>query len=94
MTDGMENASKEFSKSQIKNMIENHNWEFIFIGADIDSYTEAGRLGIKMTHVANYEKSAQGVERVYNSIEFASNTLRRNRTLDDADWKKELDEYD
>ena len=52
MTDGMENSSIEFSKTQVSNMIKNHDWEFIFIGADIDSYAEAGHIGIKRTHVA------------------------------------------
>ena len=47
MTDGLENASREYSKEQIRNLISSHNWEFIYIGADIDSYTEAGKIGIK-----------------------------------------------
>ena len=65
MTDGMENSSVEFSKSQIKNMINNHNWEFLFIGADIDSYTEAGNIGIKRSRVSNYSKSRDGIEKMY-----------------------------
>ena len=32
-TDGRENASVEFTRRQIKNMINNHNWEFIYLGA-------------------------------------------------------------
>jgi Mg-chelatase subunit ChlD len=94
MTDGMENASVEFSKSQIKNMIENHTWEFIFIGANIDSYSEAGRIGIKKSRTANYCKSRRGIEDAYLSVENASYCLRRNRSLDDADWKKNLEKYD
>ena len=46
-TDGYENSSKEFTKTQIKNMISNHNWEFIFLGADIDSYSEATQITIR-----------------------------------------------
>lgn len=94
MTDGLENASVEFSKSQIKNMIDNHNWEFIFLGADIDSYAEAGSIGIARSRVANYEKSSQGVDRLYSSISRASMRVRRNMSLDDEDWKEELNEYD
>lgn len=94
MTDGMENSSVEFSKAQISNMIKNHTWEFIFIGADIDSYAEAGNIGIKRSRVANYEKSRDGYDRVFRSVENASMNLRNNVSLDDADWKKELDEYD
>ena len=93
-TDGMENSSVEFSKSQIESMIQNHNWEFIFIGADIDSYSEARQLGIKKSRVANYDKSARGVEKMYSSIDFASTSMRENVSLDDVNWKKDLEEFD
>ena len=94
MTDGMENASVEFSKSQIKSMISSHNWEFIFIGADIDSYGEAASIGIRRSRVANYEKSARGVERLYRSIDNVSNCMRADCDLDEVNWKKDLEEYD
>ena len=93
-TDGMENASVEFSKSQIKNMIENHNWEFIFIGADIDSYSEAGNIGIRKSRIANYDKSARGVEKLYSSIDVATTSMRKNISLDEVNWKKDLEEFD
>ena len=52
-TDGYENSSIEYSKNMIKKLIENHNnWEFIFLGADIDSYTEACSIGIKKNRIA------------------------------------------
>jgi uncharacterized protein with von Willebrand factor type A (vWA) domain len=94
MTDGMENSSVEFSKSQIKNMIENHKWEFIFIGADIDSYSEAGRIGIKSTHVANYRKSRRGVEDAYASVGRATRFMRKDMSLKDVNWKEDLEKYD
>ncbi|WP_407454534.1 vWA domain-containing protein [Methanobrevibacter sp.] len=94
MTDGMENSSIEFSKAQISNMINNHAWEFIFIGADIDSYTEAGHIGIRKSRVANYEKSERGIGRAFRSVENATMCMRENIDLDDSDWSRELDEYD
>ncbi|MBQ2654348.1 MAG: VWA domain-containing protein [Methanobrevibacter sp.] len=94
MTDGMENSSVEFSKSQIKNMIGNLNWEFIFIGADIDSYSEASGIGIKRTHTANYRKSARGVEKLYSSVARVSDGLRCEMNVADIDWKKDLEEFD
>lgn len=94
MTDGMENASVEYSKPQIRNMINNHTWEFIFIGADIDSYSEAGSIGIRKSRVANYSKSKEGVENLYCSIEYATESVRGDMSLDDEVWKKELKKYD
>ena len=94
MTDGMENSSVEFSKEQIKNMISNHTWEFIFIGADIDSYAEAGALGIRKSRTAYYEKSKRGVEDLYSSVENVTFCMRNEISLDDANWKKDLEKYD
>ena len=49
ITDGMENASVEYSYHQINKMIghqkKNYQWEFIFWGANIDAAEVAGRLG-------------------------------------------------
>jgi hypothetical protein len=42
ITDGYENASKKFSRSQVFDMVshqrEKYSWEFIFLGADIDAW--------------------------------------------------------
>jgi len=42
ITDGYENSSKEFSRSQVFSMVthqrEKYSWEFIFLGADIDAW--------------------------------------------------------
>ena len=94
MTDGYENASIEYSRDQIKKMIANHSWEFIYIGADIDSYREAGNIGIRRSRTANYKKSTRGVENLYRSVECVTKSLRDNVDLDDVDWKKSLREYD
>jgi len=94
MTDGYENASKEYTKQQIKNLITNHSWEFIYIGADIDSYGEAATFGFKKSRIANYMKSKQGVDDVYSSITCAMDTMRENNNLDDVNWKESLEKYD
>ena len=94
MTDGLENASREYSKEQIRNLISNHNWEFIYIGADIDSYAEAGKIGIKRTNTANYRKSKEGFDDVYCSVSDAADYMRRDVKLNKVDWNKRLKKYD
>lgn len=94
MTDGRENSSIEFSKSKIKSMIENHDWEFIFIGADIDSYSEASSIGIRKSRTANFSKSKEGIERVFRSVEMTTTLMRDNGDLEDANWKEDLKDYD
>lgn len=92
-TDGLENASREYNKEQIKKLIEKHqNWEFMYIGADIDSYTEGEALGIKKTNISNYCKSKAGVERLFSSIGKASNSFYEDASIC-ADWKEDLENY-
>jgi hypothetical protein len=94
MTDGLENASREFSKSQISSLIKEHDWEFIYIGADIDSYSEAGHIGIKRTHIANYKKTRRGFDEAFESIGNVSYCLRNDIEVDKSNWKEKLSKYD
>jgi hypothetical protein len=59
-TDGEENSSREFTKSQVKEMIEKqqtkYNWHFTFLGADQDAFAEAGGLGIRANFAAQFSK--------------------------------------
>ena len=90
-TDGYENSSKEFSRQQIKNMINSHNWEFIYLGADIDSYAEASSIGIRKSSVSNYKKSKEGIDTMYDCLSDATILYSKNEKLD-ASWKKKLEE--
>ena len=94
MTDGLENSSREFTKEQISNLINNHSWEFIYIGADIDSYSEARSIGIRKSRTANYRKTKRGIDDLYVSITNASECLRNDVSMDDAKWSKNLEKYD
>lgn len=58
ITDGAENSSKEYEFSKIKNLIkekEKDNWEFLFLGANLENFSDAGNMGVNMT--ANMSKS-------------------------------------
>jgi hypothetical protein len=59
VTDGEENSSKEYTKPQIKEMIErqqnDYKWKFSFLGANQDAFAEAGDIGIALDAVANYK---------------------------------------
>ena len=90
-TDGRENSSVEFTKTQIKNLITNSNWEFLYLGADIDSYGEAAGIGINQEHVANYRKTADGINEMYNSVSKATTMLYEKNEID-LSWKEDLEE--
>lgn len=72
ITDGHENASREFTYEKIKEMISHqqskYNWEFIFLGANIDAVKEAENLGIKASRATNYIADEQGTGIVYSSL--------------------------
>lgn len=89
-TDGYENSSKEFTKSQIKNMIGNLSWEFIYLGADINSYAEAAKIGIRNDRTANYEKTHDGINKMYDTISEVSYTLYNKKPIKES-WKEDLE---
>lgn len=64
ITDGAENASREYSASKVKAMIEEektkYGWEFVFLGANMDAVETAGRFGISADRVADYVPDEAG----------------------------------
>lgn len=71
-TDGLENASKEFTKDKIFEMIkhqrENYNWEFVFLGANQDAIATATSYGINRNASYTYAGTSKGVNMAYNAI--------------------------
>ncbi len=70
-TDGMENASREYSYEQIKRMIEDkreQGWEFMFLGANIDAVAEAERIGIDARRAVRYEHDSAGTQTTFKSL--------------------------
>lgn len=71
-TDGMENASVEFTYKKVKELIheqkEKYGWEFIFLGANMDAAAEADSIGIDRGNAFQFEASSAGVEKMYNII--------------------------
>jgi hypothetical protein len=60
MTDGLENASREWRRPDIKALVEqqtnDHGWEFLYMGADQDA-VEVGRgLGVKDRQSVTYAR--------------------------------------
>lgn len=92
-TDGYENASFKYKKFQIKEMIEGHkNWEFMYIGADIDSYNEGQSIGINKNNIANYDKSEEGVFKMFNAAKKATFGYIKDDYISES-WKEDLEDY-
>lgn len=92
-TDGYENASHKYNKEQIKEMIQGHKeWEFMYIGADIDSYSEGQSIGISSSNISNYKKDGKGISKLFKAMFVASDVFCDEDCIDSS-WKEELEEY-
>ena len=92
-TDGYENSSREYNKCQIRDMIENHdNWEFMYIGANIDSYSEGCSIGIDRRNISNYRKDEKGVSKLFKALKSASCMFYDDAEIESS-WKDELEDY-
>ena len=96
-TDGMENASREFSYDKIKSMIERqkakHNWEFIFLGANIDAVEVAGRFGIARERAQTFHNDSKGISLNYDVLSDAVCSFRAAPACASIpdDWSTEID---
>ena len=93
-TDGMENASREYSSDKVKRMIEKkkkQGWEFLFIGANIDAVTTAQHFGIGADRAVNYHADKKGTAVLYNCVGNAVSAARKCAPIQD-NWCAEIDE--
>ncbi len=101
-TDGMENASRNYSYSKVKKMIEHeqkkYGWEFIFIGANIDSYAEAQKFGIRKERAVNYHHDRRGTEKLYAGVSAAvcctlkASSADYHMAMDNSGWSDDINE--
>lgn len=60
MTDGRENASREWTRPAIKSLVEEqshrHGWQFLYMGADQDAVEVGTGLGVKGEHAVTYAR--------------------------------------
>lgn len=95
ITDGMENASREFTGDKVREMIENHKendgWEFLFIGANIDAVKTAKGFGINADRAVNYHADKKGTGVVYRAMEKAVGCVRASAPLKKS-WCEEIDD--
>lgn len=93
MTDGMENASRFYSSSKVKKMIERekekYGWEFLFIGANIDSVETARHFGIGADRSVNYHADQQGTAVVFETVSETVCNFRERKPLS-ASWSEKI----
>ena len=95
ITDGMENASCEYRADQIKKLIEERkekdNWEFLFLGANIDAIGAAKDLGIDSSRAVRFKSDKKGTAKNYEVLNEAIKEIRGGYQLNNS-WKNEIEE--
>jgi uncharacterized protein YegL len=88
ITDGEENASREYTSDKVKAQIERqksrYGWEFIFLGANIDAVETAGRFGIAPDRAVDYLADSEGTELNFKVMSAAVASFREVGAVDEA----------
>ena len=94
-TDGMENASCEYTAKQVREMVEHqqqkYSWQFVFLGANMDAVSEARNLGISAKYAADFTPSHSGVRKMYSMALDSVMSGKRTGVSLSADWKSALE---
>lgn len=93
VTDGQENSSREYTRSQIRTLVETcqaEGWTFVFLSAGLDAYGEAGGVGYDQRSVQSWAPSPEGAQMVFSSLSDAMVSRRRaaraGEAVDQADF--------
>ena len=98
MTDGMENASRTYNRSLVKQSIEEKQkigWEFVFLAANIDAAETASDFGIARERAVDWTADEEGVHVLYNCVNACVSNARGRKAYSrdvfadaDANYKK------
>lgn len=85
ITDGLENASREYSAKTVKAMVERqkekYGWEFVFLGANIDAVETAAHFGIRADRAADYVADSAGTALNFDAVSAMAVELRESRRI-------------
>lgn len=79
VTDGLENASREFTRSDIRELVaerEAQGWTFVYLSAGLDAYDEATSFGYSPGSVQSWSPDAEGAGLAFASLNMAVGSMR------------------
>jgi Mg-chelatase subunit ChlD len=89
MTDGEENASKEWRLDGIKKLIEKkqgENWTIVYLGANQDAWAVAGAMGVSRGSTMSYAQTSRGVRQTTSSLAGATASLMNTSAATTPDF--------
>ena len=98
-TDGLENASRRYDYAEVQRMVrheqEKYGWEFLFLGANMDAISAAGRFGIRAERAVRYAPDSAGTALNFSVVSDTVAHFRASREIDEnwaapiaADYRK------
>lgn len=95
LTDGFENASREFTMARINELIADHRdrlgWQFIFLAANQDAIATAAGMGIGPQAALSFAASPMGAAECFRALGDKMNVHRKARA---AGLTKAIFEFD
>lgn len=83
ITDGMENASREYSNQKVASMTKHqqdkYGWEFMYLGANQDAYAVAMDIGI-LRNIIDYRADAKGASALFGAASAGITSHREEKT--------------
>ena len=93
-TDGMENASTQYSADKVRTMVERqkekYGWEFLFLGANMDAIAAAKDFGIEEDKAVEYRSDDIGTRLNYAVMSEAICEFRTKGTVEKS-WKQKIE---
>lgn len=97
-TDGLENASRQYSYAEVKHKIERekekYGWEFLFLGANMDAVEEARKFGISDERAVTFQNDSRGIALNYETVQEALCCMRLaepGAAPVGGEWKKKIE---
>ncbi|MCB1246350.1 MAG: VWA domain-containing protein [Acidimicrobiia bacterium] len=87
LTDGMENASHRYTRREVAAAIsdaEEHGWQFIYLGANQDSWTVARDLGMTRAAVVDWSADEEGIGRAMEEVALSAARYRLLRVQQES----------
>jgi hypothetical protein len=93
LTDGQENASKEYSRQEVFNLIEEkekEGWQFAYLGANQDAYVEGQKLGVSAGSTINFGQTKTA--ETFSAMADSSLRYSQRGSAVDQDFFKDVDQ--
>ena len=98
-TDGLENASRRYDYAEVQRLVrheqEKYGWEYLFLRANMDAISAAGRFGIRAERAVRYAPDSAGTALNFSVVSDTVAHFRASRQIDEnwaapitADYRK------